>query len=140
MNKKSLIKHLETEVYCRIKKSQYGVGVFAIRDIPKGTDPFKNSPPTKFIEISKKELSHLHPNIKRLIHDFCAVNEDKYSISTKGLNATTIDFFLNHSADPNTFYDEKTGFITIKFIKEGEELTLDYNTFNDQDSLEYIDF
>jgi len=40
--KKKLIKNLENDIYCRIKPSKkHGVGVFAIRDIPKGINPFK---------------------------------------------------------------------------------------------------
>ena len=34
--KKKLIKNIEIDIYCRIKPSKkHGVGVFAIRDIPK---------------------------------------------------------------------------------------------------------
>jgi len=39
-----LLYHLENEVYCRIGVSHIrgaGVGVIAIRDIPKGINPFK---------------------------------------------------------------------------------------------------
>ena len=41
MNKKQFLAALN-DAYTRIGKVKHGVGVVAIRPIPKGTDPFKN--------------------------------------------------------------------------------------------------
>ena len=42
--KKTLLSNLQNDIYCRIKSSKkHGVGVFAIRDIPKNSNPFKVS-------------------------------------------------------------------------------------------------
>src|ERR1700722_14347341 len=39
---KKLIKDLEENVYCRLQPSKvHGIGIFAIRDIPKGKNLFK---------------------------------------------------------------------------------------------------
>lgn len=44
MSKKVLLKNLQNDIYCRIKPSKkHGVGVFAIKDIPKNTNPFKTT-------------------------------------------------------------------------------------------------
>ena len=42
ITKKMLLKHLSQEVYCRLGVSPInGVGVFAIRAIPKGIEPLR---------------------------------------------------------------------------------------------------
>ena len=39
---KKLLNNLKNDIYCRIKPSKKpGVGLFAIRDIPENTNPFK---------------------------------------------------------------------------------------------------
>jgi len=41
---KQLVRNLKNNVYCRIKPDSFGgVGVFAIKDIPEGVNPFKLS-------------------------------------------------------------------------------------------------
>ncbi len=43
MTKEELIKHLKNDVYCRLGVSKIsGIGVIAIKDIPKGTNPFRS--------------------------------------------------------------------------------------------------
>ena len=59
MNKQKLINHLQNDIYCRIGVSKIdGVGWIAIRDIPKGINPFKSlqidNP--KIIKLKKDEL------------------------------------------------------------------------------------
>ena len=40
--KQTILEHLKNNIYCRLKPSKiHGVGVFAIRNIPKNTNPFK---------------------------------------------------------------------------------------------------
>jgi hypothetical protein len=41
--KAALLKHLQQEVYCRLGISPlHGIGVFALRAIPKGVNPLKS--------------------------------------------------------------------------------------------------
>ena len=63
-NKKNLLKNLKLETWCRIGVSKIaGVGVIAIRDIPKNTNPFKltndESIDHRLITITKKEFDSL---------------------------------------------------------------------------------
>ncbi|HVX91452.1 MAG TPA: hypothetical protein VHC20_07645 [Candidatus Paceibacterota bacterium] len=44
MNKQQFLESLD-EVWCRLAVTTHGVGVVAIRDIPKGVNPFKNCDP-----------------------------------------------------------------------------------------------
>ena len=42
MSKNKLLKHLQNDIYCRLDVSKIaGIGVFAIKTIPKGVNPFK---------------------------------------------------------------------------------------------------
>ena len=38
---------------------------------------------------------------------------------------------MNHSEDPNVQIDENYNFRTNRFIKEGDELTINYNTYSE---------
>ena len=72
--KKALIKNLNDDVYCRIKASKrHGVGVFAIKDIPKDTNPFlltgAQCIKQKIINVSEDELKTLHPEVKKMVND-----------------------------------------------------------------------
>ena len=53
-NKYKLLKNLK-ETYCAFGVSKvHGVGVFAIRDIPIGIDPFPPVKPEKIIELAEE--------------------------------------------------------------------------------------
>ena len=76
MNKKQqLLNNLKYDTYCRIGVSQiHGVGVIAIKQIPKGTNPFMitNKKGIKYdlVELSKKEVDGLPKNVKKIVTDF----------------------------------------------------------------------
>jgi len=132
MNKKKrLIKSFDN-VYCRLKPSKYGIGVFAIRDIPKGVNPFVGCFDGDYIAIDPKEIEDQPEPIKKMIKDFCPLQEGKYWVIEKGLNAMDISFFLNHSKKPNMIaIDKGEKFVAKRDIKAGEELTVDYDTYDD---------
>lgn len=131
MNKAQLLKHLKEEVYCRVKPSPiHGVGLFALRDIPKGTDPFVNSLSDKYIELTMEEMDSLNPGVRKLVHDMSSLEDNKYYVHAYGFNIIHPLFFINHSKKPN-MVTKGLRFITTRTIKEGEELTVDYETYND---------
>ena len=127
--------------YCRLKPSQIsGVGIFAIRDIPKEINPFQGIRNQKWYKINKSKLEGLDEEILKMIHDFY-VNEDNKNvwIPEYGLNGMDITFFLNHSKNPNLkTIDDGLTFITLKDIKKDEELTIAYETYDHiTDTTEY---
>jgi SET domain-containing protein len=136
MSKNKLIKHLENDIYCRIGVSKIsGVGVIAIRDIPKGTDPFKTLSKEKeeIIELSKDDIKKVDTNVKKIIGDFFG-NLNTYDVLASGPNNINVSFYMNHSDKPNIDIIEKTnskymGFITNKNIKKGDELTINYSKY-----------
>jgi SET domain-containing protein len=137
MTKKQVIKHFKNDVYCRLKPSKIsGVGVFAIRKIPAGIDPFREEKEQDYIPISEKELKGIQPNVLRLIKDLFVLREGKYWIPERGANTLPITHFLNHSKNPNLTIDKDGTVITTKRkINEGEELTIDYRTFDEDMAL-----
>ena len=138
MNKKKLINHLKNDIYCRIGVSKIaGVGVIAIKDIPKNTNPFKTLNPhnDKILELQDKDLKDINKNVKSMIKDFFGSNKKKtYDVLYYGLNFINISFYLNHSSKPNinlvdTKDNEYLEFRTNRKIKKGEELTIDYEKY-----------
>lgn len=137
MSKNKLIKHLENDIYCRIGVSKIsGVGVIAIRDIPKGIDPFKTLSKEKeeVVELNKDDIKKVDPNVKKILGDFFG-NLNTYDVLASGPNNINVSFYMNHSDTPNIDIIEKSnskymGFITNKNIKKGEEITINYNNYD----------
>ena len=142
MNKKNLLKHLKKDVYCRIKKSNiHGIGVFAIKDIPKNTNPFKNTN-NKYIKynfkkITSSELLTLDKEVIKMIKDYFAKEENgDYYVPVVGLNGLDISFYMNHSKKPNIDIvtlksSDAVVFKTNKLIKKGKELLIDYSDYGE---------
>ena len=131
-SKKKILKNL-ANTYCRIKFSRLsGVGVFAIRDISSGINPFTGAKNQKWIKFRVSELKGLDGEIFRMVDDFFVIEEDStIYIPETGLNGIDISFFVNHSKNHNLKYLENSqNFMTIKKIKKGQELTADYSSYD----------
>jgi len=62
IDKARILKHLQTEVYCRLGISPvHGIGVFAIKDIPKGAKPLVSLIKIKEYSFSKKKSTNCQP-------------------------------------------------------------------------------
>lgn len=121
-------------VFCRIKASPiHGVGVFAIREIPKGIDPMRELRKFEFEAIDTRDILQdpaIPESLKKLVLDMCPENEGKFDIPPFSLNEIGVSYYLNHSSTPNMDCDEETGnFITLRDIQEGEEIFVDYGTY-----------
>lgn len=134
MNKRQFLEAL-SEVWCRLGVTKYGVGVIAIRDIPKGVNPFKNCDPYgDVLELREQELeqSDAPQEAKQLVRDFCALQEGVYFVPDYGIDAIDKSFFLNHSKTPNMVtHDGGEVFVTARRIKKGEELTANYKQYHE---------
>ena len=142
MKKKDLIRDLRNNIYCRIKSSPIeGVGVFAIRDIPKGTRPLQEFTTGDFIEVDADEVYNdplIHESVKQFIKDMYVQKDGKLYLYDQGLNAIPMSFLLNHSKDPNMIeISEGIDFEAARDIKAGEELTVDYDSYCDSETNEF---
>ncbi len=142
--KEKLIENLRKEVLCKIGPSEiHGVGVFAIKDIPKGTELFKTSNESMgerrvsgddIIDLSEEELVNLDDGVVTMIKsNFVKSHLGSYSLPEGGPNELFWGYFLNHSSMPNLSFktdeEDKQGFVKFvsnRDIKKGEELTEDY--------------
>jgi len=130
MNKEALLKELAASTYVMIKPSPlHGIGVFAIRDIPKGTKNIFSKGVGDWIKVSKEEVDALPQHSKDLIENHCLFDEDHYFIPDYGFKLVDLVIYLNHSETPNVIsLNDGEEFEAIRDIAIGEELLVDYGT------------
>jgi SET domain-containing protein len=140
ITKNRLLKHLKNDIYCRIGVSKvHGVGVIAIKDIPKGTIPFAtlSKEEDKIINLTKDDIKDIHPNVRKLLADFFGDKKSNdYDVYAYGPNYINISFYLNHNDKPNIDIIKDTennylNFLTNRKIKKGEELFINYNKYSE---------
>ena len=135
MNKEALLKELANATYVMIKPSPlHGIGVFAIRDIPKGTKNIFSKGVGDWIKVSKEEVDALPQHSKDLIENHCLFDEDHYFIPDYGFKLVDLVIYLNHSETPNVIsLNDGEEFEAIRDIANGEELLVDYGTIVESD-------
>lgn len=123
-------------VFTRIKPSKiHGIGVFAIRLIPKNTSIFPlDDAPIKWIK--KDKFKRLKGEVRRLYEDFCIIkNRGKLYGCPINFSAMTAAWFLNkpkRGKKPNVECRDDYFFYALRDIKIGEELTVNYSTFSEE--------
>lgn len=133
MSKQNTLSLLQ-KTYCRLQPSTIeGVGVFAIREIPEGVDPFEGMRDEPWHVFTVAELENLHPNVKKMIDDFFVIEKDgTVQIPASGLNGMDISFYVNNSKEPNLKTERGFAFMTTRVIHPGEELTVAYSTYDEK--------
>jgi SET domain-containing protein len=131
MTKEELLKELNSDTYVMIKPSPIeGIGVFAIRDIPKGCRNMFSNPGNKqeeWLKIPHTEIELLPPSSKQLIETYCLYDDENYFVPEYGFKKMDLVNFLNHADEPNVIsINDGEFFEAIKDIKTGEELVIDY--------------
>ncbi len=145
--KKDIIHNLKHDVYCRLGVSKLpdaGVGVIAIRDIPKGVNPFRlpndreNPAHSKSITLTEKDLKHIPGEVVDYFKDFSEPTDNDdgtpiYGLPIYGLNTLDISWYLNHqdhhNLDIQNSDSEFSCFLTNRPIRKGEELYINYQNF-----------
>jgi hypothetical protein len=106
--------------------------VFAVRDIPKGKNPFRTQikyESVGYARITENELDALPPGLAQLIRALFVPTAGKMYVPNHGMNVIRLNCYLNHSAKPNMRTRDGYDFITLRKIVVGEELTVDYRTY-----------
>jgi SET domain-containing protein len=128
----NIIDYLDSNIWVRLANTKYGVGVIALRDIPKNTkitdydDSNLESLSIKIFLINDqeflKDIIKLHPNIQNLIKDrYIFHNEGSGHILSPNSHQI-YRLYINHSENPNV----DTNLVSIKDINEGDEITFSY--------------
>jgi SET domain-containing protein len=126
--KKKILQHLNTEVFCRLGVSPiHGIGVFALRDIPKGINPLKSYVRIKEIDIPKSDLQKLPRGVREQMDTFCYYDKKSFTIPSIGLNSFDMAIYLNHSKQPNLRFKKNGTLESIKAVAKGEEMFIDYD-------------
>ena len=130
MKKQALIKQLSESTYVLIQPSPiHGIGVFAIRDIPKGTQDIFSQGFGDWIEVSREEVEALPEHSRALVENHCLFDERSYFIPEYGFKMVDLVIYLNHSDTPNVIsINDGERFEAIRDIQVGEELLVDYGT------------
>jgi len=122
--------YLNATVWATLGRSDiHGIGVFAIRDIPKDqvfTDNTVDNP-TDFhtFIFAEKEFKHILPEIQALILDRTLFEEGRLMKFISPNDDQILRSFMNHSDDSNT-----DGVRALRDIKRGEELTESFRIDN----------
>jgi len=144
MKRTELLRHVLADCYCRLQPSSiHGIGVYAIRVIPKGKNPFETLPTygrrRGYVRITDEELDALPPGLSRLLKALFVPTDGKMHIPTAGTNIVYLAAYVNHSATPNLRTADGFNFRARRRIREGEELTADYRTYGAEGCLPAID-
>lgn len=130
MTKEELLKELQQETYVALKPSPvHGIGVFAIRDIPKGCRTIFSKAACEWIKLSFEEVEQLPAHSRNLIETYCLYDETHYFVPDYGLKLMDLVLYLNHSDEPNiASINDGEQFEALRDIREGEELLVNYGT------------
>jgi SET domain-containing protein len=128
--KEKLIHLLQQETVVGLKASTiHGIGVFALVDIPKGCKTMFSKGMGEWLKLTYVEVKNLPQQSVDLIENFCLYDEEGYFVPEYGFKLMDLVVYLNHSDAPNIMsIDEGAYFETLRDIKAGEELLVDYGT------------
>ncbi len=106
-----------------------GIGVFALRDIPKGCRSMFSPPGNDddWIAVPRTEIEKLPAHARHLVETYCLFDADTYFVPKDGFKKMDLVNFLNHADTPNIqSINDGEYFEALRDIMAGEELFLDY--------------
>ena len=133
MNKAALLQELQADNYVMLKPSPvHGIGVFAIRDIPKGCRSIFSKGTGGWVRLSFEEVEQLPAHSRNLVETYCLYDETHYFVPDYGFKLMDLVLYLSHSSTPNiASVNEGEKFEALRDIQEGEELLVDYGSIAD---------
>jgi len=133
MNKAALLQELQADNYVMLKPSPvHGIGVFAIKDIPKGCRSIFSKGTGGWVRLSFEEVEQLPAHSRNLVETYCLYDETHYFVPDYGFKLMDLVLYLNHSSTPNiASINEGEEFEALRDIQEGEELLVDYGSIAD---------
>ena len=107
------------------KYDEYGVGVFAAHDIKEGSylRLFREEDGPRTAIMRKKE------DVPEYFRQFC-LDRGETLLCPSNFGHMEIGWHLNHSKTPNAQHRDYN-YYALRDIKEGEEITIDYNTLEE---------
>jgi SET domain-containing protein len=133
MTRDELLKELSDETFITLKPSPvHGIGVFALRDIPKGCKTLFSKNVGKWIKVPITDIEKLPEQSRNLVETYCLYDEAHYYLPDYGFKVMDLVNYLNHSSTPNVIsVNEGEYFESLRDIREGEELLVNYGEIVD---------
>jgi SET domain-containing protein len=128
MTAEEILQELRKETYVMLKPSPvHGIGVFALRDIPKGCRDIFSKHEAKWIKLPISEVDLLPAHSRNLVETYCLYDEEHYYVPEYGFKIMDMVNYLNHSSTPNVqSIDDGEYFEALRDIAAGEELLVNY--------------
>ena len=128
MTKEELLKELSEEIYAVLKPSPvHGIGVFAIRDIPKGCRNIFSKNIGEWIKLPIADIEQLPEHSRNLVETYCLYDDENYYVPDYGFKVMDLVNYLNHSATPNIIsINNGECFEALTDISAGTELLINY--------------
>ena len=138
MTREELLKELSEETFITLKPSPvHGIGVFALRDIPKGCKTLFSRNVGEWIRVPISDIDQLPDQTRNMVETYCLYDETHYYLPDYGFKVMDMVNYLNHSSSPNVIsVNDGEYFESIREIKEGEELLVNYGEI--VDTKEYL--
>lgn len=130
-------KRPHANVFTRLAPSKIpgaGVGVFAIKKIKKGTLLFTDDN-DEMLWVEQDAIPEKPSGVRKL-YEFAVIKNSRYGCPPT-FNRLTMAWYLNHSKKPNVECTADYDFRALDDIGEGQELTVDYSTYNDPEALDF---
>ena len=133
MTKDELLQELSQEIYAALRPSPiYGIGVFAVRTIPKGCRSIISSNKDNWVKLPITEVEKLPDYSRDLVETYCLYDEHHYFVPDYGFKLMDMVNYINHSITPNIkSVNEGEYFEALHEIPAGTELLIDYSLIVD---------
>jgi SET domain-containing protein len=130
MTREQLLLELQHDTFVMLKSSPvHGIGVFAIKDIPKGCQTIFSKGVGEWIKLSYAEVEQLPAYSRNHIETYCLYDDENYFVPDYGFKLMDLVLYLNHSAAPNIMsVNDGEHFEALRNIKTGEELLVNYES------------
>ena len=141
MTKEELLRELSQETWVTLQPSPvHGIGVFAIRDIPRGCRTVFSANVGEWIKVPIADVERLPDHSRSMVETYCLYDEEHYYMPDYGFKVMDMVNYLNHSSTPNIM-SVKDGeyFETIVDIPAGAELLVNYEAIVKVDGYDWAD-
>lgn len=103
-----------------------GIGVFATHDIPKGTRVYTNT-----FKMRKLKANEIPDELRK----YCIYLENDECLCPERFDHMDVSWYMNHADEPNLVEVSEGHVIAARDIKEGDEITVDYNALGEPEHL-----
>ena len=119
-----------TEFSFVLKPAEHGIGVFAAHEIKAGTYLRLFGAETVETDVS---ITRKKEDVPKFFQQYC-VDRGETLRCPRDFACMEVGWYLNHSKTPNA-YHRNYDYYALRDIKEGEEITIDYNSLEEPEEV-----